>query len=455
LKQYGNTDSPTLSIILAFSYNAAPTLPAQILMTLLALGINHKTAPVALREKVAFTPDSLVEALASLKKLDGVDESVIVSTCNRTELYVNAEDESGQKLLKWLSDFHRLDINEIADNSYVLSQDDAVKHIMRVASGLDSLILGEPQILGQVKQAYGDAKHSGMINSEFDKLFQHTFSVAKRVRSETEIGANAVSVAYAAVQLAKHIFAELPKRSVLLVGAGETIELVAQHLKEQGVTKLAVANRTVARAEALAETLGASVYTLSQVPEHLKDFDIVISSTASQLPLIGKGMVEKALKQRKNMPMFLVDLAVPRDIESEVNELGDAYLYTVDDLQHIVQKNLENREQAAQEAEKLIEKQAGDYMTWKQSQQSIDLVRQYRQKGMAQRDDIVEKAKAQLAEGKDADAVLEEMAYKLTNALLHPTTLALREAAMHDDPALSRWMGQALALSDFSSDENK
>ena len=424
-------------------------------MTLLALGINHKTAPVALREKVAFTPDSLVEALASLKKLDGVDESVIVSTCNRTELYVNANDESGQKLLQWLSEFHHLDVNEIANNSYVLSQDDAVKHIMRVASGLDSLILGEPQILGQVKQAYGDAKHSGMINSEFDKLFQHTFSVAKRVRSETEIGANAVSVAYAAVQLAKHIFAELPKRSVLLVGAGETIELVAQHLKEQGVNKLAVANRTVARAEALAETLGASVYTLSQVPEHLKDFDIVISSTASQLPLIGKGMVEKALKQRKNMPMFLVDLAVPRDIESEVNELGDAYLYTVDDLQHIVQKNLENREQAAQEAEKLIEKQAGDYMTWKQSQQSIDLVRQYRQKGMAQRDDIVEKAKTQLAEGKDADAVLEEMAYKLTNALLHPTTLALREAAMHDDPALSRWLGQALALSDFSSDENK
>jgi len=181
----------------------------------------------------------------------------------------------------------------------------------------------------------------------------------------------------------------------------------------------------------------------------------VISSTASQLPLIGKGMVEKALKQRKNMPMFLVDLAVPRDIESEVNELGDAYLYTVDDLQHIVQKNLENREQAAKEAEKLIDKQAGDYMTWKQSQQSIDLVRQYRQKGMAQRDDIVEKAKAQLAEGKNAETVLEEMAYKLTNTLLHPTTLALREAAMHDDPALSRWMGQALDLSDFSSDDNK
>jgi glutamyl-tRNA reductase len=424
-------------------------------MTLLALGINHKTAPVALREKVAFTPDSLVEALASLRKVDGVDESVIVSTCNRTELYVNTQHESATALLEWLSNFHHVEVDEIANNSYVLAADDAVKHIMRVASGLDSLILGEPQILGQVKQAFGDAKHSGMINTEFDKLFQHTFSVAKRVRSETEIGANAVSVAYAAVQLAKHIFAELPKRSVLLVGAGETIELVAQHLKEQGVTCLAVANRTISRAEALAETLDASVYTLSQVPEHLKDFDIVISSTASQLPLIGKGMVEKALKQRRNMPMFLVDLAVPRDIEAQVNELGDAYLYTVDDLQHIVQKNLQNREQAALEAEKLIEKQAGDYMSWKQSQQSIDLVRQYRQKGMEQRDDVVEKALAQLTEGKDAETVLSEMAYKLTNTLLHPTTLALREAAMHDDPALSRWLGQALSLSDTTSDIKK
>lgn len=421
-------------------------------MTLLALGINHKTAPVALREKVAFTPDSLVEALASLRKVDGVDESVIVSTCNRTELYVNTQHESATALLEWLSNFHHVEVDEIANNSYVLAADDAVKHIMRVASGLDSLILGEPQILGQVKQAFGDAKHSGMINTEFDKLFQHTFSVAKRVRSETEIGANAVSVAYAAVQLAKHIFAELPKRSVLLVGAGETIELVAQHLKEQGVTCLAVANRTISRAEALAESLDASVYTLSQVPEHLKDFDIVISSTASQLPLIGKGMVEKALKQRRNMPMFLVDLAVPRDIEAQVNELGDAYLYTVDDLQHIVQKNLQNREQAALEAEKLIEKQAGNYMSWKQSQQSIDLVRQYRQKGMEQRDDVVEKALAQLTEGKDAETVLSEMAYKLTNTLLHPTTLALREAAMHDDPALSRWLGQALSLSDTTSD---
>lgn len=422
-------------------------------MTLLALGINHKSAPVALREKVAFTPDSLVQALSSLKSLDGVSESVIVSTCNRTELYVNADGDCASELLEWLSSFHQVVGDEIAKNSYILTQNDAIAHIMRVASGLDSLILGEPQILGQVKQAFSDAKRSGMISAEFNKLFQHTFSVAKRVRSETDIGANAVSVAYAAVQLAKHIFAELPKRSVLLVGAGETIELVAQHLKEQGVKRLAVANRTVARATELAERLDADVYTLAQIPEHLKEFDIVISSTASQLPLIGKGMVEKALRSRKNMPMFLVDLAVPRDIEAEVNELGDAYLYTVDDLQHIVEQNLANREQAAFEAEKLIAAQVSEFLSWKQAQQSVDLVREFRQRGTQVRDELVEKARNQLSEGKSQEQVVEELAYKLTNALLHAPTRALREAAAEDNPAKTQWLSDALALSGESPDE--
>ncbi len=422
-------------------------------MTLLALGINHKTAPVALREKVAFTPDSLVAALASLKSLEGVEESVIVSTCNRTELYVNVDSENPPCLLSWLSDFHHVVKDEIANNSYTFEHDDAVKHIMRVASGLDSLILGEPQILGQIKQAFGDARHSGMVRAEFERLFQHTFSVAKRVRSETEIGANAVSVAYAAVQLAKHIFAELPKRSVLLVGAGETIELVAQHLKEQGVKRLAVANRTVARAETLASQLGADVLTLSQLPSHLKEFDIVISSTASQLPLIGKGMVEDALKQRRNMPMFLVDLAVPRDIEEQVNELGDAYLYTVDDLQHIVEQNMASREQAAQEAEKLIGQQVIDFLNWKQAQQSIDLVKQYRERGTTQRDELVEKACNQLAEGKPAEDVMQELAYKLTNALLHAPTKALRKAAAEDNTALTQWLAEHLSLSTGSDNQ--
>ncbi len=424
-------------------------------MTLLALGINHKTAPVALREKVAFTPDSLVAALSSLKHLPGVEESVIVSTCNRTELYARVNPDDAPCLLSWLAQFHHVDKNEIASNSYLFEQDDAVKHIMRVASGLDSLILGEPQILGQVKQSFGDARHSGMVSAEFERLFQHAFAVAKRVRSETDIGANAVSVAYAAVQLAKHIFAELPKRSVLLVGAGETIELVAQHLKEQGVGRLAVANRTVARAEMLASQLQADVLTLSQLPAHLKDFDIVISSTASQLPLIGKGMVEDALRQRRNLPMFLVDLAVPRDIEEQVNELGDAYLYTVDDLQHIVEQNMASREQAAQEAEKMIAHQVEEFMTWKQSQQSIDLVKQFRERGRQQRDELTEKARHQLAEGRAPDEVVQELAYKLTNALMHAPTKALRQAAAQDNTALTQWLGENLSLDLVGGNENK
>ncbi|MCW8108826.1 glutamyl-tRNA reductase [Alteromonas ponticola] len=416
-------------------------------MTLLALGINHTTAPVELREKVAFTPDSMVAALASLKALPGVQEAVIVSTCNRTEIYVEAPQLAMESVSEWLASFHRLSHQEIISHSYCYLDQHAVQHVMRVASGLDSLILGEPQILGQVKQAYTDAKHSGMVGSGFEKLFQQTFAVAKKVRTDTDIGANAVSVAFAAVQLAKHIFSALPKRAVLLVGAGETIELVAQHLKEQGVVQIAVANRTVARAQNLADKLGAKVLTLSQLPAQLKEYDIVISSTASQLPLIGKGMVEDALKQRRNRPIFLVDLAVPRDIEAQVNELGDAYLYTVDDLQHIVEKNLASREMAAQEAEKIIALYVDNFLNWQLSQQSIDLVKQYRQRSLAQRDQLVSRAVNQLQEGKAADDVMQELAYKLTNALMHGPTRVLREAAAENNTNITQWLEQALELS--------
>ncbi|TPV60655.1 glutamyl-tRNA reductase [Aestuariibacter sp. GS-14] len=415
-------------------------------MTLIALGINHKTAPVELREKVAFTPDSLVEALSSLKSFDGVEESVIVSTCNRTELYVAADKVDTDRLIDWLASFHNVDRQQLIANAYIYEQNAAIEHIMRVACGLDSLVLGEPQILGQIKQAYNHARHSGLVSTQFDKLFQHTFTVAKRVRSETEIGANAVSVAYAAVQLAKHIFARLPERSVLLVGAGETIELVAQHLKEQGVKRLAVANRTLARAENLAGALGAEVMTLSQLPEKLHQFDIVISSTASQLPLIGKGMVEDALKQRRNLPMFMVDLAVPRDIEAQVNELGDAYLYTVDDLQHIVQQNMASREQAAAQAQVIIEQQVGSFLQWQQSRQSVDLVKQYRDRGNQQRQELLDKALKQLQEGQTAQDVVEELAYKLTNALLHAPTRALRDASTQVDQRTTRWLAKAFEL---------
>jgi glutamyl-tRNA reductase len=415
-------------------------------MTLIAFGINHKTAPVELREKVAFSPDAMVEALKSLALNTGADESVIVSTCNRTEIYAQAENLTGAAVTQWLAEFHQAKADELSINSYVYQQDDAIKHIMRVACGLDSLILGEPQILGQVKQAFVSAKDSGVIKSDFERLFQQTFSVAKRVRSETEIGSNAVSVAYASVQLAKHIFSSLKKSNVLLIGAGETIELVAKHMHEQGVGSLSVANRTLAKAEAIAKPLGATTLTLTQIPNHLKDADIVISSTASQLPILGKGLVERALKDRRHKPMFLVDLAVPRDIEAEVCELDDAYLYTVDDLQQIVEKNLESRQHAALQAEQMIEQQAELYLQWQRGQTSIDVLRDFRQQSESQRDTLVAKALNQLADGKEAEQVIKELANKLTNSLIHAPTKALKKAAMQQDNKNMSLLQEALGL---------
>lgn len=415
-------------------------------MTLIAFGINHKTAPIELREKIAFSPDALVQALASLGQTTGATESVIVSTCNRTEVYAAVEEPQKHNIAKWLADFHGVALNELSNNSYLYAEQQAANHIMRVACGLDSLMLGEPQILGQVKQAFSDAKNSGVIKGEFERLFQHTFSVAKRVRSETDIGANAVSVAYAAVQLAKHIFSSLEKSRVLLIGAGETIELVAKHLFEQNVKSLTVANRTLARAKAIAEPLNASVLTLAQLPQHLKDADIVISSTASQLPILGKGLVQSALRERKHKPMFLVDLAVPRDVEPEVNELDDAYLYTVDDLQQIVEKNLANRQDAAALADEMIAEQVQQFSRWQQSQSSIDVLKGYREQSEQQRDLLINKAKNQLADGKAAEQVIVELANKLTNSLIHGPTKALKKASSEQDSLQLAWLKDALEL---------
>jgi glutamyl-tRNA reductase len=416
-------------------------------MTLIAFGINHKTAPVELREKVAFSADMLVEALKSLMASTGAQESIIVSTCNRTEVYVQSDKLNILDIQSWLAEFHDVDLALLNNNSYHYCEQDAVKHIMRVASGLDSLILGEPQVLGQIKQAYTDAKNSGAVKRNFERLFQQTFSVAKKVRSETEIGANAVSVAYASVQLAKHIFSSLSNSKVLLIGAGETIELVAKHLYDQKVKKLTVANRTLARAERIALPLGGDVLTLAQIPHHLKDADIVFSSTASQLPILGKGMVERALKERRHKPMFFVDLAVPRDIEGEVGELSDAYLYTVDDLQQIVEKNLASRQDAAKQAEKIIAQQAQEYMQWSQGQSSIDVLLDFRKQSETQRDILVVKALNQLADGKDPEQVLNELANKLTNSLIHSPTKALKKAAMKQDFHGMALLREALGLS--------
>ncbi|MBN7822017.1 glutamyl-tRNA reductase [Bowmanella yangjiangensis] len=415
-------------------------------MALLALGINHNTAPVEVREKVAFSADAQLEALLSLQSELGSQESVILSTCNRTEIYTQSENLTHPALMAWLAQFHSVEQHTLQSNSYIYEEQDAIRHLMRVASGLDSLVLGEPQILGQVKQAFVCAKDSGMVGSRFERLFQQTFSVAKKVRSDTDIGANAVSVAYASVQLAKHIFSSLDKINVLLIGAGETIELVARHLSEQKVQSMMVANRTLARAQELAAPLGAKVLTLAQIPEHLAEADMVISSTASQLPILGKGVVERALKNRRHQPMFLVDLAVPRDIEAEVAELDDAYLYTVDDLQQIVQQNLASRQSAAEKAEAMIDVAVRDFVQWHDAQASMDLVRDYRAQSEANKQKLQERALKQLADGKNPEEVIVELANKLTNSLIHAPTQAIKEAALSQDNNSLSLLQRALGL---------
>lgn len=398
-------------------------------MTILALGINHNTAPVELRERVAFAPEQLVDALQQLSTNLSMSDAVILSTCNRTEIYCSGKDANTEAVLDWLAKFHHVDASQMAEYIYQHTDIDACRHVMRVACGLDSLVLGEPQILGQIKQSFSQAKNSGVVSSLFERLFQHSFSVAKQVRTDTEIGANAVSVAYAAVNLAKRIFGSLSHAKVLLIGAGETIELVARHLIEQDVEQITVANRTLARAEALAEQFDGNVIALSQVPDSMHEADIVISSTASTLPIIGKGMVENALKKRRYNPIFLVDLAVPRDIEGQVGEIEDAYLYTVDDLQAIVGDNIASRAQAAEDAESIVELQAQSFSEFLRSLNSVDIIRRYRSECDAIKAELLDKAKNQMSAGKDPERVMEELAHKLTNRLMHWPTHSLKTAA--------------------------
>ncbi|GGA97955.1 glutamyl-tRNA reductase [Agarivorans gilvus] len=396
-------------------------------MSLQVLGINHKSAPLGLREKVAFSPEQVNQALTDASNKLGV-EMVIVSTCNRTELYCNLGDTDVEKVVQWLVDYKNLPEQELRPSLYQYQQQQAVAHLMRVASGLDSLILGEPQILGQIKQAYTESREAGSVGSVLERFFQRAFSVAKQVRTDTDIGVNAVSVAFAAVSLAKQIFDDLRQSSVLLVGAGETIDLVAKHLADQGVQKMTVANRTVSRAKNLASRFGAEAITLNEIPEHLPQSDIVISSTASPLPIIGKGMVESALKKRRFQPMFLVDIAVPRDIEEQVGELRDAYLYSVDDLQGIVEQNMASRREAAEQAEFIVNQHSEDFMAWLRSLESVTTIRDYRSHSERVRDAAVEKALEALANGKDPATVVRETAFQLTNKLIHAPTEAINKA---------------------------
>jgi glutamyl-tRNA reductase len=396
-------------------------------MAFLALGINHKTASVDVRERVAFTPEQMVEALQQLCRLTSSGEAAILSTCNRSELYVRQESPQADAVLRWLADFHGLSLDDLRACAYVHTEDEAVRHMMRVACGLDSLVLGEPQILGQMKSAYAVAREAGTVGPLLGRLFQATFSTAKTVRTDTAIGENPVSVAFAAVSLARQIFSNLQNSQALLIGAGETITLVARHLHEQGVKRIVVANRTLERASQLAAEFGARAVLLSEIPDELVNSDIVISSTASQLPILGKGAVERALKLRKHKPMFMVDIAVPRDIEPQVGELDDVYLYTVDDLHDVVQENLKSRQGAAQAAEELVTLGAGEFMVRLRELAAVDVLKAYRQQAEQLRNEELGKAQRLLANGGAPEDVLAQLARSLTNKLLHAPSVQLKK----------------------------
>lgn len=398
-------------------------------MALLAVGLNHKTAPLPVRERVAFAPDRLTLVLRDLTSHSQIREAAILSTCNRTEMVCCVDDVSSSGVVvDWFREYHRLRPEDIDPYLYQHPEQRAVRHLLRVASGLDSLILGEPQILGQVKDAYFTALEAGTVGKHLNRLFEHTFSVAKQIRTDTAIGASPVSVAFAAVSLAKQIFSSLSDHTALLIGAGDTIELAARHLRENGIGRMIIANRTLTRAEALVNEVKGMAITLPEIPHYLPQADIVISSTASPLPILGKGAVESAIKARKHRPMLMIDIAVPRDIEPEVGTLSDVYLYTVDDLKEIIDEGLKSRQQAALQAEEIIDAEAARFMGWLRSLDAVSTIRAYRDSLETIRQDELEKALRQLQRGQDPKEVLNIVTRALVNKLAHEPTAQMRRA---------------------------
>ena len=406
------------------------------------LGINHKTAPVALREKVAFTADRLGAALLTLRQELGVAEALILSTCNRTEVYWSGT-ASGSQLSQWLERHHGNDL-DLAASLYVHQESRAVEHTFSVASGLDSMVLGEVQILGQLKDAYRIAQESGSTGPILNKLFQAAFSAAKRVRTETRIGANAVSLASATVSLARRVYADLSAHTVLLVGAGDMNALTARHFISAGIQRMVIANRTLEKAQSLAGELKVHAAPLTDLDEQLADADIVISCTASPEPLISKRAVEAAIRARRRRPIFMVDMAVPRDIDPEVAELEDVYLFSIDDLQQLVDENIQQREVAAGGARLLINEEVARFLAESRAQDAGPAIRALRQQAEGIRQQTVEQARRMLAAGKSTDEVLDYLANTLTNRLLHAPTQALRQASELADLALAETVTRLL-----------
>ncbi len=417
-------------------------------MSLRVIGINHKTAPVAVREKVAFSPDGLTQKLNEIRQ--DIDQSknevIILSTCNRTEIYTFS-DYSVEQMTSWLPQQSGINQEQILQYCYEHQGDDATRHIMRVASGLDSMVLGEPQIFGQLKAALKTASECKTAGTTLKRLMQHAFLTAKKVRTQTGIGSNPVSVAFAAVNLAKQIFSKLNNKTALLIGAGETIELVGKHLLKADIGKVIIANRSIENATKIADELNGVGVSLQDIGDYLPDADIVISSTAAPMPIIGKGTVEAALKKRKHKPIFMVDIAVPRDIEEEVGELDDIYLYTVDDLQSVIEDNLKSRQEAAEHGELMINDEVENFMNWLRAQDQMDVIKRYREKIRSIQNETLEKALKLLKNGSSADEALNFLAHTLTNKLAHDATVAMNKAAHAGDHKLLEASNKLLNLS--------
>jgi len=395
-------------------------------MALFTLGINHHTAPLSVREQVAFHAEKVQQALADLTRGKAVHEAAILSTCNRTELYCATDNP--ELAAAWLAEYHRIARHEIEPYLYTYPERESIRHAFRVASGLDSMVIGEPQILGQMKDAVRVAEEAGTLGTTLHKLFQRSFAVAKEVRSTTAIGANIVSMAAAAVHLAERIFERVAEQKILFIGAGEMIELCATHFAAQNPKQIVVANRTIERGEALAERFGGTAIRLDEVAGRLAEFDIVVSCTASQLPIIGLGMVERAVKARRHRPMFMVDLAVPRDIEMEVGELDDVFLYTVDDLAQVVESGVESRQAAVVDAEAIVAERVESFVHWLQTRDTVPVIRSLRDAAERTRRHEMEHALKLLAKGEDPARVLDHLSHRLTNKFLHAPTQTLNQA---------------------------
>ena len=405
-------------------------------MALHVLGINHHSAPLEVREKLAFPPERQGDALNDLAARPGVAEAVLVSTCNRTEVYCRADDVD--KVREWLEQEAAKSGLALEAFLYCHTDDAAVRHAFRVACGLDSMVIGEPQILGQVKQSVRTAENAGTMGTTLNKLFQHTFSVAKQVRTETALGAQSISMAAAALKLAQNVFGDLSRSNMLLVGVGEMVELAATYFVAQQPRSVVVANRTLARGEAFAERFNGKAISLAELPARLHEFDIVITGTASTLPILGKGLIEGAIRARRHRPMFIVDFAVPRDVEPEVKSLRDVFLYTVDELGKIVHEGVESRKAATAEAEAIVAKQVEAFRAWQKSRAAVGAIVELRRKADAYREAELAKARARIARGDDPQAVLEALAKGLANKFLHHPTQALTRAGEDERAALER-----------------